>query len=146
MSSKDLILLNDVIKSKIHTIRDKQVILDRDLAVLYEVETRTLNQAVKRNIERFSEEFMFQLTDKELKDYKQNGVSQIVIPNSNKMGLRIKPHVFTEHGVTALAEVLKSKKAVEINIKIIKKFVSMRYFLLQNAQIFQRLDKFLKNR
>ncbi len=113
-----------------------QVILDRDLAQLYGVETRVLNQAVKRNAERFPSDFMFRLTKRELEDW----MSQIVISNKEIMGLRKLPFAFTEQGVSMLAGILKSDKAIEINIKIMRAFVSMRKFLSQNAQIFTRLD------
>ncbi|MGE4418446.1 MAG: ORF6N domain-containing protein [Sulfurimonas sp.] len=125
------------ISSKIYTIRGVQVMLDRDLARLYKVENRVLNQAVKRNIERFPLEFMFQLTKEEFENWK----SQIVISNSDKMGLRKIPYVFTEQGVSMLSAVLKSDTAIQTSIKIINSFVQMRKFLLDNASIFQRFDK-----
>lgn len=128
--------IDDSIKTKIYTIRGLQVMLDRDLAELYGVETRVLNQAVKRNMERFPEEFMFQLT-KEETDY---WMSQIVISNKERMGIRKMPFVFTEQGVSMLSAVLKSEIAVAISIKIIKSFVEMRKFISNNALIFQRLD------
>lgn len=128
--------IDDSIKNKIYTIRGMQVMLDRDLAELYGVETRVLNQAVKRNMERFPEEFMFQLTKKET-DY---WMSQIVISNKERMGIRKMPFVFTEQGVSMLSAVLKSEIAVAISIKIIKSFVEMRRFISNNALIFQRLD------
>jgi hypothetical protein len=127
---------HDGIKTKIYTIRGLQVMLDRDLAELYGVETRVLNQAVKRNIERFPEEFMFQLTKEEA----ENWMSQIVISNKERMGIRKMPFVFTEQGVSMLSAVLKSEIAVSISIKIIKSFVEMRKFISNNALIFQRLD------
>jgi hypothetical protein len=111
------------------------VTIDRDITALYDVETRVLNQAVKRNIERFPEEFCFQLIEKELNDWK----SQIVISNKEKMGLRKAPYVFTEQGVAMLSAVLKSEAAVKISISIIKAFIAMRRFYIYNAQIFQRL-------
>lgn len=114
-----------VIQSKIYEIRGKKVMLDRDLADMYGVETRALNQAVKRNIERFPEDFMFQLTDKETEDWK----SQIVISNSIKMGLRRNPFVFTELGVAMLSSVLNSKIAIQINISIMRAFVAVRQVL-----------------
>lgn len=128
--------IDDSIKTKIYTIRGMQVMLDRDLAELYGVETRVLNQAVKRNMERFPEEFMFQLT-KEETDY---WMSQIVISNKERMGIRKMPFVFTEQGVSMLSAVLKSEIAVSISIKIIKSFVEMRRFISNNDLIFQRLD------
>ena len=124
------------IKSRIFTIRGVQGMLDRDLAELYGVETRRLNEQVRRNIERFPDGFMFQLTDVELADWK----SQIATSNSFKMGLRHRPYAFTEHGVTMLASVLKSKTAAQVSIRVVKAFVAMRRFVLSNAEVFQRLD------
>lgn len=133
---KETILENDI-QNKIYIIRGKQVMLDRDLAELYGVETRVINQAVKRNIERFDEEeFVFRLTKEELENWK----SQNVISNSIKMGLRKLPLVFTEQGVYMLATVLKSKIAVLVTKQIMKTFVKMRQFLINNASIFQRFE------
>ncbi|MBT3249173.1 MAG: ORF6N domain-containing protein [Candidatus Pacebacteria bacterium] len=126
----------NTIQNQIHTIRDTQVMLDRDLAKLYGVETRVLNQTIQRNTKRFPAEFMFQLNKTELKNWK----SQNVISNRELMGLRKKPYAFTEPGVIMLASVLKSNTAVQISIKIIKAFIEMRQFLSTNARIFQRLD------
>ncbi|MBR5957340.1 MAG: ORF6N domain-containing protein [Salinivirgaceae bacterium] len=125
-----------IIQNKILVIRNQQVMIDRDIAELYGVETKRLNEQVKRNIERFPDEFCFQLNDNEFKNWK----SQFATSNSDKMGLRKKPYAFTEHGVTMLATVLKSETAVKASIQIVKAFVAMRKFLLTNAQIFQRLD------
>ena len=125
-----------IIQNKILVIRNQQVMLDRDIAELYGVETRILNQAVKRNMERFPDEFCFQLNKDEFEKWK----SQFVISNSIKMGLRKRPFAFTEQGVAMLSAVLKSDTAVTASIQIMKAFVSMRKFLLSNAQIFQRLD------
>ncbi|AOO65677.1 ORF6N domain-containing protein [Sulfurospirillum halorespirans] len=124
------------IKAKIYTIRVLQVMLDRDLAELYSVETRVLNQAVKRNSKRFPIEFMFQLTKQEL----ENWMSQFVISNKELMGLRKLPFAFSEQGVSMLSAVLKSKSAIEMSIQIIKSFVAMKKFMTNNALIFQRLD------
>ena len=121
------------IENKIFIIRGVQVMIDRDIAELYGVETRVLNQAVKRNSERFPEEFMFQLTDKEF----ENLISQFVI--SSWGGTRKLPYVFTEHGVTMLASVLKSETAVKASIQIVKAFVSMRHFVANNAELFAEL-------
>lgn len=96
--------------------------LDRDLAELYGVETRVLNQAVKRNIDRFPEDFMFRLTESEFQSWK----SQIVITNSLKMGLRQRPYAFTELGVAMLSSVLNSKTAIQINMAIMRTFVVVR--------------------
>ena len=148
------------IEKKIFVIRGVQVMIDRDIAELYGVETRRLNEQVKRNIERFPEEFMFQLNEEEFEDWKSqivisnpgndNWMSQIATPNSNlksqiaksssdKMGLRKRPFAFTEHGVTMLASVLKSETAVKSSIQIVKAFVSMRHFVQSNSQIFAEL-------
>lgn len=128
------------IKSKICNIRNLQVMLDRDLAELYNVETRVLNQAVKRSIKKFPIEFMFQLTDSDLKDW----MSQIVISNKEKKGLRKMPYAFTEQGVVMLASVLRSDIAIEISIQIVKSFIEMRKFIVNNAEIFYRLDRIEK--
>jgi hypothetical protein len=124
------------IQRKIYTIRDVQVMLDRDLAAFYGVETKVLNQAVKRNIERFPQEFMFQLTKEELKNWK----SQIVTSKREKMGLRKLPYVFTEQGVAMLSGILKSETAVKMSIQIISAFVAMRRFIINNALLFQKIE------
>lgn len=122
------------IESLIHVIRDQQVMLDSDLARLYGVETRVLNQAVKRNIERFPEDFMFQLTEED----SQNLKSQNVI--SSWGGNRKPPYAFTENGVAMLSSVLRSKTAIEVNIRIMRAFTAMRSFLISNAHMFKRLE------
>ena len=129
------------IQNRILLIRNQQVMIDRDIAELYGVETKRLNEQVKRNKERFPEEFMFQITREELESVK----SQFATSPNNLFvgqdgGTRKLPYVFTEHGVTMLASVLRSETAVNASIQIIKAFVSMLRFLLSNAQIFQRLD------
>ena len=122
------------VESLIRVIRGQQVMLDRDLAELYGVETKRLNEQVKRNIERFPEDFMFQLTSNEFDNLK----SQIAI--SSWGGVRKLPYAFTEQGVAMLSGVLKSPTAVEANIRIMRAFVSMRHFMVNNAAIFQRLE------
>ena len=124
------------IQPLIRIIRGQQVMLDRDLAVLYRVETRVLNQAVKRNIERFPEDFMFQLTKEEFENWK----SQFVTSKSIIMGARKLPYAFTEQGIAMLSSVLKSQTAVDVNIRIMRAFVSMRRFIATNSQLFQRLE------
>lgn len=124
------------IQSRIYTIRGLQVMIDRDLASLYNVETRTLNQAVKRNSERFPDEYCFALNDEEFSNWK----SQIVMSNEDRMGLRRPPYAFTEQGVAMLSAVLRSETAVKVSIQIINAFVTMRRFIAANALIFQRLD------
>jgi len=127
-------------QNKIYTIRDVQVMVDRDLAELYGVETKRLNEQVKRNIERFPQEFMFQMTTKELENWK----SQFATSNKEIMGLRKLPFVFTEQGVSMLSSVLKSDTAIQTSINIIKSFVSMRKFLQNNASIFQKIESIEK--
>lgn len=124
------------VESLIQVIRGQQVMLDRDLAELYGVETRRLNEQVKRNIERFPEDFMFQLTKEEFENWK----SQFATSNSIVMGARKRPYAFTEQGVTMLSGVLKSSTAVEANIRIMRAFVSMRHFMVNNVAFFQRLE------
>jgi hypothetical protein len=129
----------DAIKTKIHTIRGKQVILDRDLAELYEVETRVLKQAVKRNIKRFPDDFMFSLSDSEI----DSMVSQSVIPSKKYFG-GSQPYVFTEHGVANLSSILNSEKAIEVNLNIMRAFISMRKTIFQHSNIlhkFQQIDQ-----
>ena len=132
---KDNIAQITKVQNKILTIRGLQVMLDRDLAVLYETETRTLKQAVKRNIDRFPNDFMFKLSSNDITEL----VSQSVIPSKKHLG-GAKPFVFTEQGVATLSSVLTSDKAIEINIHIMRAFVQMRKFIANNAAIFQRLD------
>lgn len=110
--------------------------IDRDLAELYQVETRVLNQAVKRNLERFPKSFMFQMNEEEFKNWK----SQFVISNADKMGLRRPPFVFTEQGVAMLSAILKSETAVQISIKIINTFIELRKTVFRNAGILTRIE------
>ena len=123
------------IKNRIYTIRGLKVMLYSDLAKLYEIKSIRLREQVKRNIERFPKDFMFQLTENEVKLL----VSQNAIPSKQHLGGSI-PYVFTEQGVATLSGVLRSKKAVEVNIQIMRAFVSMRKFFTKNADIFLRLD------
>ncbi|MBQ3618718.1 MAG: ORF6N domain-containing protein [Bacteroidales bacterium] len=123
------------IENKILVIRGQQVMLDRDLAELYGVETKVLNQAVKRNIERFPQNFMFQLNNTEFTNWR----SQIVTSNSDKMGLRRPPYAFTEQGVAMLSAVLKSNTAVNVSIQIMNAFVAMRKFLQNNLMLFDEI-------
>ncbi|MCB9359605.1 ORF6N domain-containing protein [Candidatus Woesearchaeota archaeon] len=129
---------NDVleVKHKIHSIRGNQVILDRDLASFYGIETRSLKQAVNRNKNRFPSDFMFILTKKEINIL----VSQNVIPSKRSLGGAL-PYAFTEQGVANLSSVLNSDKAIEINIAIMRAFVVMRKFIASNALVFERLGK-----
>jgi hypothetical protein len=134
-----LIVDEESIKNKIHTIRGMQVILDRDLAKLYQVETKVFNQAVKRNIKRFPDSFRFQLTKQEL----QNLRSQIVTFKED-LNTKYLPYAFTEQGISMLSAILKSDIAIEISIKIIKSFVNMRKIILSNTLIFERFERIEK--
>jgi hypothetical protein len=135
--SKTIALAEEAIISKIYMIRGRKVMLDRDLAELYGVETRVLNQAVRRNEKRFPDDFMFQLTSEELADWK----SQIVISNREKLGLRKPPLAFTEQGVAMLSSVLNSQTAIEVNIQIIRVFTKMREMLLTHKDILVKLEQ-----
>lgn len=133
MSGNDLIIKEDI-KNKIFTIRNAQVMLDSDLAKLYNVDVKRLNEQVKRNKSRFPEEFCFQLTDSELSILKSQ------IATSSWGGRRTKPYAFTEQGVAMLSAVLRSDTAVKMSIQIINAFIAMRRFILSNAEVFHRLD------
>lgn len=125
------------IEGAIYLIRGEKVMLDRDLADLYQVETRTLVQAIKRNVDRFPDDFMFQLSKDELEDWR----SQIVISNpAAKMSLRRRPYAFTEQGVAMLSSVLKSKRAVQVNVQIMRTFVRLRKMLASNEDLARKLD------
>ena len=124
------------IQQQIILLRGKQTLLDRDLAKIYQVDTKVLNQAVKRNIERFPEEFRFQLTKEEFENWK----SQIVTSNMDKMGLRKTPYAFTEQGVAMLSSVLRSDIAIQVSIQIMKAFVAMRQSYLTNQEITTRIS------
>ena len=123
------------IENKILVIRNCQVMIDRDLATLYGVETKRLNEQVKRNIERFPEDFCFQLSKEEFENWR----SQFATSNVDKMGVRRAPFAFTEQGVAMLSTVLKSETAIQASIQIMKAFVAMRRFMQNNAQIFVEL-------
>lgn len=126
----------ELIAAKIYRLRGQTVMFDSDLAVIYEVETRVLVQGVKRNIDRFPEDFMFQLSKREFEDWR----SQLVISNPGaKMGLRREPYVFTEHGVAMLASVLRSPRAVDISISIVRTFIKMRKVLASNEDLARRV-------
>lgn len=122
-----------IIQEKIYQIRGEKIMLDFDLAGLYDVETKALNQAVKRNITRFPEDFMFQLTPNEYNHLK----SQIV--TSSWGGNRKIPYAFTEHGVTMLAGILRSEKAIGINIMIVRAFIALRQIALQYKELADKL-------
>ncbi len=124
-----------VIQQKIYEIRRERVMLDFDLAILYAVETKVLNQAVKRNLARFPADFMFQLTQAEYNNL--NLKSQIV--TSSWGGVRKLPYAFTEHGVTMLAGILRSEKAIVMNITIVRAFIALRQIAMQYKELAEKL-------
>ena len=124
------------IRELIYVIRGQQVLLDRDLAALYGVDTKVFNQAVKRNIERFPVEFRFQLTQEENESLR----SQIVTSKEGRGGRRYMPYAFTEQGVAMLSAVLRSDTAIQVSIRIINAFVEMRHFIANNAALFERIS------
>ena len=126
------------IQNLIYTVRGKQVMLDSDVANLYHYETKKINQAVKRNIERFPEGFCFQLTESELENLRSQFVTSS-LGTGNYGGRRYLPYVFTEQGIAMLAPLLKNKIAVQVSINIMNAFVIMRHFLKENGQVFERL-------
>ena len=129
---------NEEIKSLIYTIRGKQVMLDSDVASLYQYETKNINKAMKRNIERFPEDFCFQLTKEELdKMWFQNGTTSI--NNIKYRSEKYLPYAYTEQGIAMLAGVLKNEIAVKVSISIIRAFIEMRKFITTNRQVFERL-------
>ncbi len=146
----EIMTTDEEIKNKIFTIRGLQVMLDRDLAELYEVETKVFNQAVKRNENRFPDDFRFQLTEAEYQNLRsqfvtsseQNSLRSQSVTIESKRGKHTKylPYAFTEQGVSMLSAVLKSDIAVDISVKIIRSFATMRKFISNNALIFQRLE------
>ena len=135
VTNSDQLVFADKIESLIKVIREQQVMLDRDLATLYGVEVKRLNEQVKRNIKRFPKDFMFQLTKEECLR------SQFATLNEGRgQHLKYMPYVFTENGVAMLSSVLRSDTAIEVNIRIMRAFTSMRHFLQNNAEVFQRLS------
>jgi hypothetical protein len=131
----DLVLNEDTIKNKIYTIRNLSVMLDKDLAELYGVETKHINQAVKNNQEKFDDEFFFQLADEEFNILRSNDLT------ANFSKTRINPKVFTEQGIYMLATILKSKIASEITVSIIKIFAKMRQLISSNNSMLQRFER-----
>ena len=130
------------IKSLIYVIRNQQVMIDSDLAMLYQVETKRLNEAVKRNIARFPEEFRFQLTEEEAKSLRSQIATSNNMPEEDgkKGGRRYLPYVFTEQGIAMLSAVLRSDVAIQVSISIMKSFVEMRRFMANNALLFERIS------
>ena len=126
----------EAIVQKIIFLRGEKVLLDRDLAELYGVQTKALKQAVRRNIKRFPKDFMFALSEEEFKNWR----SHFVTSKSDKMGLRHRPMAFTEQGVAMLSSVLNSERAIEVNIGVMRAFVRLRQMIASNASLARKLD------
>jgi hypothetical protein len=138
MSENKITLPDEVIMNKIYLIRGEKVMLDRDLAELYGVETKYLKRQVKRNADRFPEDFMFQLIDKEFKEWRRQFVTS---KSSDYMGLRYAPYAFTEQGVAQLSSVLNSKRAIAVNIQIIRLFTKMRKMLITHKDLLLKINE-----
>ena len=135
-----LMIPEEVVMDKIYLIRGQKVMIDRDLAELYNVETKRLKEAVRRNIGRFPGDFMFEMTVKELDNWR----TQFATSNSERMGLRHTPFCFTEQGVAMLSSVLNTETAIRVNIQIIRVFTKMRELLLTHKDILLQLEKIEK--
>ncbi len=135
MKSNKSIFIENIVITKIHFVREQKVMLDQDLAELYEVETKRLNEQVKRNKERFPEDFMFQLTKKEFDNLKSQNAT------SSWGGRRTPPYAFTEHGVLMLSSVLKSQRAIQVNIQIMRIFTKMREMFLNQKDLVLKIGK-----
>jgi len=138
--NQELALPEEIIFGKIFNIRDQKVMLDRDLAELYQVETKALKQAVRRNLKRFPEDFMFEMSKRELADWR----SQFVTSNDDRLGLRHLPFCFTEQGVTMLACILKSERAIAVNIQIIRVFTKMREVIADTLTLRLEIEEIKK--
>ncbi|MBP6023463.1 ORF6N domain-containing protein [Ferruginibacter sp.] len=140
-----------IIQNKIYEIREQKVMLDFDLAELYEVETKAINQAVKRNSDRFPEDFMFRLMPEEWETMRSQFVtasekpkakqSQIVTASQKKRNVTATPYAFTEHGVTMLASILRSDRAVKMNIAIVRAFIALRQIALNHKALAEKMDQ-----
>ena len=133
-------LPDEAIINKIYLIRDQKVMIDRDLAILYGVETKRLKEAVRRNIQRFPGDFMFELTNDEFRYWR----TQFATSRSDMIGLRYTPFCFTEQGVTMLSCVLNSQRAIDTNIRIIRVFTKMREMVMAHKDILLKLEQFEK--
>lgn len=138
--NKSVALQDEIIINKIYLIRNQKVMIDRDLAEMYGAETRVLKQAIKRNIQRFPDDFMFEMNTKEFKNWR----SQFVTSNSDKMGLRYSPFCFTEQGVAMLSSILNSEIAIQVNIQIIRIFSKLKESLLAHKHILLKIEKLEK--
>ena len=142
MAKKELqaLVMEQQILNRIYVVRGEKIMLDRDLAELYGIETRVLKQAVKRNIERFPKDFMFEMAANEFKKWREN----TTLSAADKQGLRYAPFCFTEQGVTMLSCILNSKTAIEVNLRVVRVFVKMREYALTHKEILVQLSKLEK--
>jgi phage regulator Rha-like protein len=138
--NKEIMIPDELVMNRIYLIRGQKVMLDRDLAELYGVETKRLKEAIRRNIDRFPEDFMFEMTLEELENWR----TQFATSNSEKMGLRRPPFCFTEQGVAMLSSVLNSETAIRVNIQIIRIFTRMREIIMTHKDILLQLEKIEK--
>jgi hypothetical protein len=137
---KNISIPEETLVNKIYIIRGVKVMLDKDLAELYDIETKRLKEQVRRNIDRFPEDFMFEMTKQELEDWR----SQFATSNKEIMGLRVAPFVFTEHGVLMLSSILNSQRAIKVNIQIMRIFTKMKEMILNHKDILLKLEKMEK--
>ena len=148
---KSLTIPQEIIQQKIYFIRGEKVMFDRDLAVLYGVETKALNRAVKRNIDRFPADFMFQLNNKEaeifsryqfgtLNENEGNSLRSQIVTLKRGRNIKYLPYVFTEQGVAMLSSVLKSERAIKVNIQIIRTFTQIRKMLVSHKELREKLE------
>jgi phage regulator Rha-like protein len=135
--NKDIMVPDEVIMSRIYLIRGQKVMLDMDLAELYGIETKQLKRAVRRNIARFPPDFMFELSQVELSNWRR----QFGTSNREKMGIRIPPFAFTDYGILMLASVLNSERAIQVNIRIVRIFSTMREMFLAHKEITEKLKE-----
>src|ERR1044071_2833101 len=148
MPDTSIALPDEFIEDTILLIRGKRVILDHDLARLYGVTPRVLNQTVKRNPDRFPEDFMFQLTKAETEEWqhrKRSRSQNVILKNARGLNIKYQPYAFTEHGILMLSSVLKSQRAVQVNIQIMRTFVRLRQMLASNETLIERLDELEEN-
>ena len=131
-----LIIPDEIVMNKIYILRDMRIMVDRDLAELYGVETKRLKEAVRRNMQRFPSDFMFEMNDEEFRNWR----TQFASSNSEVMGLRYHPFCFTEQGVIMLSCLLNSERAIAVNIQIIRIFTKMRELLLTNKEVLLQLE------
>ena len=143
MAKKELeaLVIEQKILNRIYVVRSEKIMLDRDLAELFGIETRVLKQAVKRNMKRFPKDFMFEMTATEFKKWKESSV----LSAADKQGLRYAPFCFTEQGVTMLSCILNSETAIEVNLRVVRVFVKMREYALTHKEILMQLAKLEKD-